>query len=184
MGKIRDHELDKYAQCWGMEEYLTKSPGEVWSDLFGEIASPEAGQSAIDIGCGAGAGGKALSTKYGLNVTYLDFDNFANLKPFKAQPLWKPIIKPQGGFDFGYCCDVMEHIPEEFTMLCASNALQTCDHVFFSISFLPDHFGQFIGEPLHLTVKPFVWWRDRLREIGDVMEARDFIVEGIFYVRQ
>ncbi|MHA2085554.1 MAG: hypothetical protein ACXABD_17500 [Candidatus Thorarchaeota archaeon] len=60
--------------------------------------------------------------------------------------------------------------------------LEACDGVFFSIAFAPDYFGRFVGEPLHLNVKPFVWWRDRLAGMGNLIEARDLLGEGVFYV--
>ena len=76
----------------------------------------------------------------------------------------------------------MEHLPTEFTMLAAHNMLKACGSVFFSIAFHEDYFGHYIREPLHLTVKPFMWWLGALREVGEVKAARDLIIEGIFHV--
>jgi hypothetical protein len=37
--------------------------------------------------------------------------------------------------------------------------------VFFQISTVPDHFGPVLaGEPLHLTVQPFSWWKKKFEE--------------------
>jgi hypothetical protein len=77
----------------------------------------------------------------------------------------------------------MEHIPTEFTMLAARNLLDvSMKGVFFHISLVPDAFGAYVGHPLHQSVFPFVWWRDRLREIGLVQECRDLITAGAYYV--
>lgn len=187
---VLSHEQEKYTRAWDIPEYRRVSPGVMWADLFGSIASPESGETALDLGCGAGAGGRALAEKFSLQVTYLDFVKAEGVpEPFIQQPLWQRIdISPAGHrspwHDYGYCCDVMEHLPTEFTMLAVSRMLECCIKVFFSISFQADHFGKFVGEPLHLTVKPYTWWRDRLGEIGTVLEARDFNGEGIFYVGQ
>ena len=63
--------------------------------------------------------------------------------------------------DYGFCCDVMEHIPEEDVDAVLTNILQNSLHVFFQISTVEDHFGHAIdeiGDHLHLTVKPYTWW--------------------------
>jgi hypothetical protein len=178
MSTILEHEQQKYQGCWDLPEYLKCSPGAVHSDHFGAVVEPLAGQRVVDFGCGAGDGGKALAEKFDVEVTYVDIVD-CGMRPFIQQPLWEPF---QDNWNIGYCCDVMEHLPKEFTMLAVDNMLHACDAVFFSISFMPDHFGRYVGEPLHLTVESFIWWRDRLREIGTVHDARDLLGEGIFYV--
>ena len=172
------HEHQKYADIWQIDDYRKASMGRDYAGLFGRIVNPKRG-SVLDIGCGAGEGGKALGEMYGLHVVYLDHVKVADLDPFIEQPLWQPIA---GVYDYGYCVDVMEHLPEEFTMLAVRNILAACERVFFVISFLPDRFGAFVGEPLHLTVRPFAWWRDRLREVGDLIDARDLLGRGVFLV--
>ena len=42
--------------------------------------------------------------------------------------------------------------------------------------------GALIGEALHLTVRPFLFWRDLFRELGTLHDARDLIGEGVFCV--
>ncbi len=183
MPAISAHEREKYEQVWSLPAYSENSPGERRAEMFMEITGAKAGESVLDLGCGAGRGGLALA-EHGLNVAYLDFVRVGTeLQPFYEQSLWNALPSRNPKWDYGYCCDVMEHIPPEFVMLVVSNALQACRAVFFSISFTPDNFGRFVGEPLHLTVKPYVWWRDRLGELGDVVEARDLLGEGVFYVR-
>ncbi len=179
---IREAERAKYDGAWQIPDYSKFSPGEKYADLFGEIAAPKAGETCIDLGCGAGAGGKALAQKWGLEVTYVDHVKVGD-PPGRliVQPLWKPIPAFAA---YGYCCDVMEHIPPEFTMLAVRNALASCKAgVFFSISFSHDSFGVYLRQPLHLTVEPFAWWKDRLGEVGTVIEARDLLGEGVFYVK-
>jgi hypothetical protein len=178
---LAQREREKYAAVWSLPQYHNTSPGKRHAELFGRMVQPERGLSVLDIGCGAGEGGKALKELHGLNVEYLDQVKVGSLAPFIEQPLWKPITAK---FSYGYCCDVMEHIPTEFTMLCVRNMLDACEQVFFSISFQHDHFGAYVGEALHLTVKPFTWWRDCLGEMGQLAEARDLMGEGVFLVRK
>jgi CRISPR/Cas system-associated exonuclease Cas4 (RecB family) len=42
--------------------------------------------------------------------------------------------------------------------------------VFLGIALVPDQFGVWMGTPLHLTVQPFTWWRDSLKELGTVVD--------------
>ena len=82
----------------------------------------------------------------------------------------------------GYCCDVMEHIPPEHVEAVLMRIFAHCDRVFFGISFNPDHFGPaLVGEPLHLTVRPYVWWRDLLADMAVLKESRDLLGEGVFH---
>lgn len=185
-GKIQAKEAAKYSDVWQIPGYLKNSPGEIHSDMFGDVTGCKAGDMVIDFGCGAGQGGQAIAEKFGCRVTYFDLERYAGCPdPFVQGSLWDPIpVEHEKVWDFGYCCDVMEHLPEQFTMLAVHNMMNACRvGVFFSISFLPDNFGKFVGEPLHLTVKPFIWWRDSLSEMGNLVDARDFQGEGVFYVK-
>ena len=70
------------------------------------------------------------------------------------------------------------------TMLAIARMLEASTRgVFLSIALVPDQFGILVGRPLHLTVKPFTWWRDRIRELGTVAECRDLIDAGLFLVK-
>jgi hypothetical protein len=181
-------EQEKYSAAWQIPAYGDVSPGEHRASLFGSIVAPLAGETLIDLGCGKGAGGLTLHNRYGLNVTYLDIVKVSGVpKPFIQQSLWKVIAESQEERDplwkYGYCCDVMEHIPPEFSMLVIKNMLDACSSVFFSIDFCLDMFGpKNLGEPLHLTIRSFAWWRDHFREVGNLWEARDLLGQGVFYV--
>jgi len=179
---IAAKEREKYARAWAIDDYSKFSPGLSHIDMFWSIASPKRGQSLIDVGCGAGAATRALKSR-GLSVRGFDLTDTAwdhDDIPLTTGTIWRDL---RGGpYDYAYCCDVMEHIPTEFVGLAIERILQVAPKAFFSISFTEDHFGDFVGEALHLTVKPFVWWRDLLRELGIVHEARDLMGEGVFYV--
>jgi len=106
---------------------------------------------------------------------------------FHEVNLWETIGMDSHAFDYdyAYCCDVMEHIPTEYVMLTLQNIMNTCrEGAFFYICLVPDGFGKIIGAPLHLTVKPFIWWRDKLAELGEVVDARDLLTNGMYYVKR
>jgi len=179
-------EVAKYERMWGEPEYHGHSPGARWVEVFGEIAGPKPGETLIDLGCGAGEALEGLQS-LGLDVAQMDLVDVRReaVLAFRAAPLWSQWSFP-GRFaraDFGYCCDVMEHIPPEYTMLVLERIRGNCQSVFFSIAHLQDSCGGLIDETLHLTLRPFEWWRDHLADIGEVLHGRDMQGESLFYVR-
>lgn len=184
MGKIAEAERDKYSRIWEFESYAQFSPGADQIDMFWQIAKPKSGQSVIDVGAGAGAASAILKAR-GLQVRAFDLTDQAWTQPdihLQTGTIWNDL---RGGmYDFAYCCDVMEHIPTEYVALSIDRILATARAAFFSVCFLDDGAGRLIGQPLHLTVKPFVWWRDLFRELGRLDEARDQMGQGVFYVRR
>ena len=183
-----DHERAKYARMWAIDDYHGHSPGKIWASRLGGLVDLKPDQTVIDLGCGAGEAAAALEA-LGLDVAQVDLADFRgtdNNRPFRAAPLWSDWSFP-GRFmraDYGFCCDVMEHIPPEYVMLVLERIRANCQAVFFSIAHLPDRCGAMIGEPLHLTLRPFEWWRDRIGEqMGEVLDGRDLMGDSMFYVR-
>jgi SAM-dependent methyltransferase len=183
-------EREKYNAIWAKENYHATSPGERWAKLaFRQITRSRPPNYVLDLGCGAGSGAAALHD-IGYRVAGLDLvrDQFAlEGVPFFEQPLWEPIpLNPATGrrWSYGFCCDVMEHIPTDLVDAVLASMAASCNGVFFSIAHNHDACGALIGETLHLTVKPFEWWVDKLREHFDVLtHGRDLIGEGLYYTR-
>jgi len=186
MMNLVERETDRYEELiGGMPEYLEHSPGERWADLFLEMTGAQPGDTVLDAGCCSAKGALALEER-GLKPSLQDITDVGVVPEakhlfFTKRPLWADIA---GQFDWVYCCDVMEHIPVEFTMLTLSRLLQRAKKgAFFTISLTQDQFGMFIGQPLHLTVQPYVWWRDRLKDVGELVEGRDFLGMGVYHAR-
>ncbi len=158
----------KYGKMWAHDEYRKVSPGEQLAQLFLAEARPKAGSDVIDFGCGTGRGALMLALLGGLRVTMIDFvrnsldpeiqdmlTTQAHLLRFLKHDLEVPL---QFGAPYGFCCDLMEHIPPDRVDRVLDNILKASEHVFFSISTVPDSCGDLIGETLHLTVQPYTWW--------------------------
>lgn len=200
MASIQQQEADTYAELWSsVSAYKRNSPGEQYARVFHSLVN-EPGATVLDAGCGEGRGMVALD-KLGYKVAGIDLTDAglsaeAKAFPFLVESVWSDLSKARDLFhatpthaygakvDYVYCCDVLEHLPTQFTMLAVDQMLRIASKgVFLSVFFVPDGYGPWVGRPLHLTVQPFTWWRDALNEICDVVEARDCHEFGLFLVR-
>lgn len=192
MSTLVQRERELYTDVWAVPSYGDHSPGAQFVPAFLEMAriDPDATRmlTVLDAGCGSGKGAMALAAR-GFRVSMVDVTDAglvadAQSIPFNEASLWADLTTLCGGkVDHVYCCDVLEHIPTEFTMLVIRRLLDVArSGVFLSISLVPDNFGIWVGKPLHLSVFPFTWWRDNLRALGHVVECRDLVDTGLFYV--
>jgi SAM-dependent methyltransferase len=184
--KITDVESEKYRKANDIPQYHVISPGFNYVDNFAKISGCRSGETLVDVGCGPAKASVKLVEEYGLKVALFDLIPDAIVPeakhlPFHQGSLWRELPIPSS--KYGYCCDVMEHLPEQFVMVAIMNMLQKCEYLFMSIAHFEENHGPQIGEVLHLTVKPFIWWRDSLREVCQVLDARDQILSSIFYVK-
>ena len=201
MQSIQQKEAEVYTELWSsVPSYRRVSPGERYADLFHAIVN-DPGATVLDAGCGEGKGMDALAAHgyqmCGIDLTDAGWATHTHPYPFVTGTIWhdlRPVVylfhvsKPEvfrpDGVDYVYSCDVFEHLPEQFTMLAAQRLLEvTKKGVFLSIMHQQEIYGSWVGRRLHLTVKPFVWWRDAFREIAEVVEARDMMERGVFYLR-
>ena len=176
---------DKYLAMWDIPEYRAYSPGENAVDLFLEVVKPSG--MVGDFGCGTGRGGLGISQKSDCSVYLIDFaencrDEEAKFLPFYQRDLSKSIGLV---FDYGYCCDVMEHIPTEDVETVIKNIMECCQKgAFFQISTVDDKMGVLIGQHLHLTVKPPEWWRETFARLGySASYEQDQGDSVVFYVQ-
>jgi hypothetical protein len=167
-------EQTKYEEMWKHPEYRQVAPGESIASVFLEQARPKQGAEVIDFGTGTGRGALVLAAIGGLKVRMLDFaencldDDVRQIvaaQPhamcFAKQDLTHPI---PWSAEYGFCTDVMEHIPPEQVDAVLTNVLKASQHVFFQISCVDDVCGALIGQPLHLSVHDYSWWLKKLRD--------------------
>jgi 2-polyprenyl-3-methyl-5-hydroxy-6-metoxy-1,4-benzoquinol methylase len=179
---IAELERRKYERAWAIPEYSNYSPGVSVLPLFRQMVKPRKRGSLIDIGAGTGKASMMLADD-GWDVTMLDHVRVTPPcpLPFVEACVFQPWPTDQR-WDVGFSCDVLEHIPPDEVDPALDQILRHCRRAFFSINFLPDHFGQHVGSSLHLTVQPFEWWVAKLREHAPIRNARDILGEGVFYV--
>jgi len=187
---IIETERAKYSELWNdVPDYRKYSPGMENVSRFMDIIKPDEHFKLIDIGCGTGEAGLEFK-RLGLDVRWIDITD-AGLHSdiprqyFIQSSLWGDWTNYyKYGYDYGFCCDVMEHIPTEYTMLVIDRIISSCRVSWFQIALVPDSFGAVIGQPLHLTVRPFTWWLEHLRGSGSVIDARDLCETALFVVEK
>lgn len=189
---VFEAEQAKYRKIWADPDYRVVSFGEQMVGPFLSMTGAGPGTSIVDVGCGTGRAAKKFNDLL-MNVAAVDATREAldadvsqivdeRQIRFVESCLWHNWQGQVGDVGYAYCCDVMEHIPTEFTMLVAAMCIAMSGRAFFHINFDQDVFGDRIGQRLHLTIQPFTWWRDRLAELGRLIDARDMLGRGIFLV--
>lgn len=151
---------------WDIPAYRKMSPGERLVEQAVRELGAEPGDSFIDFGCGTGRPAQKLISM-GYSTSGVDHaDNCLDPDvsiPFSVQCLWD--LPKDMRSDFGFCTDVMEHIPTEKVHDVLSEIRRVCQKgAFFQIATFLDGMGRHIGERLHLTVRGPVWWREQLSE--------------------
>lgn len=156
-----------YERVWRCEEYRDVAPGEILAHRFVELARPKS--RIVDFGCGTGRGAALLHALTGQDVIALDWarncldESVVGIEAieFRRHDLREPLASETA--EYGYCVDVMEHIAESDVDSVLGNIVRAARRVFFAISPNSDSLGMALtGHPLHLTIKSFDWWRNKL----------------------
>ena len=170
--KPKMQEIEKYTKMWDRPEYRITAPGTIYVDEFVHLARPVTGDTIVDFGCGTGRAGLELSKH--ADTLMLDFAPNAldqHVREALGDSLrfvQHDLMKPWDGLAgiYGFCTDVMEHIPPQDVDTVLTNILSAAIKVYFNISTMHDHWGIVVGEPLHMTVQPPDWWKAKLESLG------------------
>ena len=176
-------EYNKYTLMWNQPEYRVGSPGDRIVGFYLYTFKPYG--KVIDFGCGLGWASLKMHHA-GLDVLLLDLttnsrdgDEIRAL-PFEQQDLTKPIPFRS---KFGFCTDVMEHLPPEVVEQTIDNIMEASEEVFFQISTVKEHLGQYIGQHLHLIVQPHSWWKSLFEKHGYVVKwETEQDLAALFYI--
>lgn len=164
MDELAERERNKYERMWEVEAYRNYAPGEALAkQAFVELGMSK-GDTLIDFGCGTGRPA-AQFERMGADVIGIDhvtncLDVDVNIELVQSC-LWD--LPKDLSAMYGYCTDVMEHIPPEKVDDVLSEIRRVVSgKVFFQIATFPDGMGRRIGETLHLSVHGPEWWSDTL----------------------
>lgn len=159
-------EADKYRKMYSHASYRANpgAPHEA-RDFFAGYGM-KAGDKIIDFGSGPGFASNYFHEQ-GLRVIAVDIapnalrDEFIGRFPLIVAAFWD--LPGPLDADWGFCTDVMEHIPPDRTdnvLAVISGSVR--NSVLFNISLRHDGCGAVINEVLHLSVFPRVWWESKL----------------------
>ena len=119
MEKARS-EAAKYSAVWSHDAYRKVAPGEHHVQKFLELAKPRKDHVLCDFGCGTGRGALAIAAYSDVSVVGVDFasncldgevrEQLGERFRFVEHDLTTPLKE---SFDYGFCTDVLEHIPTE-----------------------------------------------------------------------
>lgn len=173
-----------YTAVWEHDQYRDYAPGEKLAKYFVALANPKS--RVIDFGVGTGRGAALIAALSGQEVLGMDIarncmdQDFPGVS-FRQHDLRLPVDE---WAEYGFCTDVMEHIAPQDVENVLRNILLASKHTFFAIDLQDDKMGALVGEPLHLTVRPFDWWKARLMEMGcEILFETGDEHKAVFYVR-
>jgi hypothetical protein len=178
-------EVDKYTMMWDVPQYRIGLPGKETAQQFVDHFMPAWDETVIDFGCGTGTGGLEIQRICGAQVTLVDFTTNCLNEEAKELPfVIADLTKPMGLFaGYGYCTDVMEHIPPHQVNDVILNIMDCVEKCFFRIDFQDDLCGAYIGETLHLSVHDHGWWVETFERLGfTVRWTEDHTHYGVFHV--
>lgn len=169
------NEREKYQRMWAIDEYRMHSPEEHNLQNFVTYLGVAVNSKVNIYGCGPGRAGRTLA-RAGYEVHMLDIaDNCLDEAVAQSlhdltMPLYFHLgrlaeatdLMPEA--DWGYCCDVLEHIPPVEVDFSLRAIAELTPRAYLTVSHVADGFGKRIGEPLHLTVQPLDWWLVLIRD--------------------
>jgi hypothetical protein len=176
MDPISTQERAKYERMWACDQYRDDHVSAHAAAAL-ERCRPAAADSLIDFGAGAGYA-SAHFIDAGMRVLAIDIASNAMDRrltprvPRLIGSLWDLPVTLTA--DWGFCCDVMEHVPpERVDDVLAVIRESTRRSTYFCISLRPDGCGRLIDATLHLTVRPWEWWRARVGRRWASVEVLD-----------
>lgn len=176
-------EQQKYQLMWQYDVYREISPGENIADFYLMLVSPDS--LIVDYGCGTGRAGLKFRER-GHDVLLVDFtdncrDEEALSLPFLQWDLTQPCPAKS---KYGFCTDVLEHIPPNGVDTVIQNIMHSSELVFFQISTVADALGATIDMPLHLTIQSPEWWQQKFVDLGySVIWSEYLNIEGRYLVQ-
>lgn len=165
-----ESERAKYEAMWAVPAYRRVSPGLEFVGEAERLLGMMPGDSVADFGCGTGRCVTAFSAA-GFDSVGVDIAPSAIEEPgvYIEAALWNAEALPR--VDWGFSCDVLEHIPTEKVDDTLKAIHQACRKgAYLNIDTIPDAFGVVIGQTLHETVMPGEWWQRKLEALWDSVE--------------
>lgn len=179
-----EREREKYSAVWTDPAYALRSPGLRHLPDALQWMKPESGASVTDWGSGSGQAADRLH-ELGYDVRMVDIAANSykgkHSLPLTVCSLWE-LPDDLQETDYGICCDVMEHLPpDRIDEVLSGIAKRTGKAVYFQIALFHDNTFTENG-PLHLSVFPIDWWKEKLLKHFSAAEFKTIKVKHILAV--
>ena len=166
------NEEEKYTTLWNLPQgYGNNYDDPRMIEIVGVLTDAidlHSGDSVLDVG-----GGDGRLRKFFPNCDYMSMDIAPNSGADIIADIseWRRV----GGFEWCISIDVMEHLPTHLVEHALRNIAKSCYRgAAFLVCTRPDRGGKKIGEVLHMTVQPPVWWVGMMAQHwGSVKLLRD-----------
>lgn len=166
----KDYYIDQYKQY---HQDAKVYPGDMQYDFkfISQLVKDYNAETLLDFGCGKG---------YQYTKDQMHIKHFGGIMP----TLYDPAVSthdqlPEGKFDGVICCDVMEHVPEVAVLEVLQQIYSKADKFVFiaasntpAIAVLPN------GENAHITLKPFMWWIEKIKPFTNNVPTM-FVIRGV-----
>jgi len=168
---IEKSEQDKYRRMYNVDSYKVNSPALRQIHILKGIAEHIKAKRILDTGCGTGRALKEFIDD-GYDAIGIDITNNAHINEVDNHVLCIPIHRYKSeAYDFIYCVDVMEHIPEPLIDLTLENLSKLCGKIiYFDIALFHDPFGQIIGEELHPSIFNSNVWQEKVSKYFKIIK--------------
>lgn len=182
---LQDAERAKYQTIWRLDDYRRVSPGELVAEWAMIRMGMQGHDTMIDWGCGTGRASRKFFD-HGMPTLMIDIaDNCLDpvIKQIVNQEdtdfyfmqacAWDIAAFEEVGADFGFCCDMLEHLPPEHVAAVLQN-IADCTNAFAYLQpcHRPDPMGAWLpGLELHLTVHDREWWSAAIGSFFNIIET-------------
>ena len=168
MDNLQAQEKSKYHKMWQQSEYGMTSPVMRYVDGILEYAKQNYCKTILDAGCGNGKFmQRAIEDGFDIIGIDISLNGLIN-EPYNLVPLCieAPLHQLEcEKKDLVVCCDVLEHVPQEWLKDTLKALSKACKKGFmFSICITDDHFGSLIGEKLHISLLSIEDWIDLIKQ--------------------
>jgi 2-polyprenyl-3-methyl-5-hydroxy-6-metoxy-1,4-benzoquinol methylase len=179
-------EDDKYSALW-KDDYRDANWKRLASIVLKKTASYDGHVSLLDFGFGSGRSIDFFESK-GFNVCGVEISSYAvGVQLAKGRDIYHASLDDlcmlgDKQFDFGFCNDVLEHIPLHLIGRSLAEMVRVCsDALFLSVCPTPSHHLSKESENLHLTVRPEPWWANEFMKYGPVERFRFLFSRSVRY---
>jgi len=183
MSNYIKREDDRYSYLYNKKKWPDGPVRDVCDKMEDHISTEN--KSILDCGCGHSTLRKYIKFKTytGIDVaSYQINKNISNNKDsnvtFIHGSLTETLPFKDNEFDYVFCLDVLEHIPEKYIDVVLKEMFRVGKVFIYSICLTESKGLDKNGNNLHLTVKDELWWKHKIKNCGYIVKHGEQIKNG------